>query len=340
MKCKQCQVDKLSEEFPFGTISSKCEHVASWCLKCLVIYLKKTQQCPICNAILTEQEFNDYCLIWDNASFKIDSESFSQSHIELPGQNKNSGTFYVVRLNGEKFEFKLSEINTINELKHRLMNYTKIDIERQMLIYKNMKLKNDENNTLTSYGICANSHIQLIVLLYSISKGQAVKNLVFDLHWGYPDKGIDYLDGTCLIYKGNILWKVYDYNHRIHHGIPYISHSGDIMNRKKAIGHHTITAKLDNLPNDVTQIYLILSSWSSPTISHFRNQSFKLYDKANPFKQLCKYDLNEAGNSQAVIMCLINRSLNGCWNVIEIGKLSKGTARDYSPIMENIVNIR
>ncbi|CAG8568851.1 14878_t:CDS:2 [Cetraspora pellucida] len=255
MKCKKCYLDKLSDEFPFGTISSKCEHVSSWCLKCLVIYLKAARyECPICKVKLTEQEIINYCLIWDNASFKIDFESFSHTYTELPGKNSKSGTFYVD--------------------------------------------DDDENNTLTSYGICANSHIQLIVVLYSISKGQAVNNLVFDLYWGYRSK-MDFLDGTCLIYK----------------------------------------AKLENLPDDVTQLYLILSSWNSPTISHFVNPSFKLYDEAKPLKCLCKYNINKAGNSRAVIMCLINRSQRGNWNVFELGKLSRGNAKDYGPIKDNINRI-
>ncbi|CAG8755569.1 27719_t:CDS:2, partial [Gigaspora margarita] len=72
---------------------------------------------------------------------------------------------------------------------------------------------------------------------------------------------------------------------------------------------------------------------------HFRKPSFKLYDETKPHKQLCKYNLHEAGNSQAVIMCLINRSHNGNWNVIEVGKLSNGNAKDYGPIMKNIKKI-
>ncbi|CAG8723275.1 24618_t:CDS:2, partial [Gigaspora rosea] len=310
MKCKKCQIDKLSEEFPFGTISLKCEHVISWCLK---------HQCPICEAELTEQEFNDYCLLWDNANFKIDLESFSQEYTKLPGKyNTNSEIFYVIRLNGEKFEFKLSEINTVRKLKYRLMNYTKIDTDRQMLIHKNVVLEDyGDNAILTSYGIRANSHIQLIVILYSISNKEAIKNLVFDLYWGYPDSGIVFLDGTCLVYKGDNLWKTYDWSHLSYIETPYIRHSGDILNKENATGHQRITAKLDNLPKDVTQLYLILSSFKSLTISNFRNPSFKLYDEKKPDKQLCNYNICRADESQAVIMCLINRS-HGNWKVIEV----------------------
>ncbi|CAG8568870.1 14879_t:CDS:2, partial [Cetraspora pellucida] len=301
MKCEKCYFDKLSDEFPFGTISSKCEHVSSWCLKCLVIYLNSEQHtCPICKVKLTEQEINNYYSIWDNASFKVDLESFSHMHTKLPETNIKSGTFYV-------------------------------DDEDK-----------DQSNTLTSYGICENSHIQFIVLLYSISKGQAVNNLVFDLYWGHRNyrSKPDYLDGTCLIYKGNTLWKIYDHRHLTYPDISYIKHSGDVMDTIHATGHHKITAKLGELPDDVTQLYLVLSSWNSPNISHFVNPSFRLYDEENPYKQLCKYNINKANNSRAVIVCLITRSPNGSnWNVFEIGKSSRGTARDYDPIKDKINKI-
>ncbi|CAG8626968.1 4881_t:CDS:2, partial [Cetraspora pellucida] len=264
MKCKECKTDKLSEEFPHSTISPACEHFTSWCLKCLVNYLKKTRnqhRCPICKAELTEQEFEEYCLLWDNANFKIDFESHLQTNT---GQNNtNSEIFYV----------------------------------------------------LTKYGICANSHIQLIVVLYSISKKESIKNLAFDLYWSYPDSRMDFLDGSCLIYKGDILWRTYDWSNLHFLDTPSMNHSGDILNYNA--GHHRITAKLDSLPKDVTQLYLILSSQSSPTISHFRNPSFKLYDQKRPNKCLCNYNIHKANDSQAVIMCLINRSHDN-WYVIEV----------------------
>ncbi|CAG8660137.1 9033_t:CDS:1, partial [Cetraspora pellucida] len=43
---------------------------------------------------LTKQEFKEYCLLWDNANFKINFENCSQ---ELSEQNNtNSEVFYVV----------------------------------------------------------------------------------------------------------------------------------------------------------------------------------------------------------------------------------------------------
>ena len=57
-------------------------------------------------------------------------------------------------------------------------------------------------NTLQDYNIGPGSHIQLIVVLYSITRAESIKNLTFDLFWGYPASGKDYLDGSCLVYKG------------------------------------------------------------------------------------------------------------------------------------------
>ena len=47
------------------------------------------------------------------------------------------------------------------------------------------------------------SHIQLIVVLYNITRAESIKSLTFDLFWGYPANGTqDYLDGSCLLYVG------------------------------------------------------------------------------------------------------------------------------------------
>ncbi|KAF0424509.1 tellurium resistance protein terz-like [Gigaspora margarita] len=294
MKCGQCQVIKPSKEFPDKSVSSKCEHATSWCLECLVSYLRETQhRCPICEVELTEQEVNNFCLFWDDA---------------------NSGVFFVVLLNGKKITLKLSEITTVKALKYALKDATNIDIMKQKLIYNDMELNDFQddstNSTLENYGIHANSNIQLIIVPYSITQDQGW--LTFDLYWGYPHSGQDFLDGTCLIYVGDKLWRKYDYKSTYYPDIPYIKHSGDVMDNTNANGCHKITIKLDALPNEVGQLYFILSSRRSPTIGHFRNPNFKLYDEANPDRrELCDYNIEQAKNSQAVIMCLINRLNNG-----------------------------
>ena len=117
---------------------------------------------------------------------------------------------------------------------------------------------------------------------------------------------------------------------------PHMKHSGDKMDLKNKKGHHCITAKLDELPIEVTQLYFVLSSFISPTIGYFTSHNFELIDTTQPDKPLCTYKLEQAANSQAVIMCCISRASQG-WEVIQIGKLSGGNADNYEPIKKSIL---
>ncbi|RIB23341.1 hypothetical protein C2G38_2139796 [Gigaspora rosea] len=341
MKCENCQLFKLTREFPDGTISLTCRHITSWCLECLVGYLNEAhRQCPMCQTELSEQDVVKFNLFWEKANFKINLESFSQTHAEHSGPtDENSGNIYVVLLNGEKVTLSISDVKTVKNLKEALYDEKKIAIAQQMLIYNDIELDNyrddGTDNTLESYGINANSYIQLIVVLYSIPKDLALTNLHFDLSWEFPSSGHDYLDGTCMIFEGDKFWRKYDYISSFYPGTD-IRHSGDDMNFSKGTGHHKIEAKLDQLPNSVCQLYFILSSWRSPTIGHFKNKQFKLYDPANQEVNLCDYTIQRAADSQAVILCLINRSRNGMWKVIPVEETTNGNAKNYSPIEEKI----
>src|SRR5438270_14005533 len=57
-----------------------------------------------------------------------------------------------------------------------------------------------------------------------------------------------------------------------------------------------------DLPQDVRQLYFVLSSWISPSIKHFVKPTFQLFDLERPTEQLCKYEIAKAGNSQAVVL--------------------------------------
>jgi stress response protein SCP2 len=117
---------------------------------------------------------------------------------------------------------------------------------------------------------------------------------------------------------------------------PHMKHSGDsMMDEANQRGHQCITAKLDQLPVEITQLYFVLSSYKSPTIGRFKTPSFKLVDETQPDKPLCAYELNQAADSQAVIMCCVSRVGQG-WEVIQIGKLSEGNTENYDPIHLNI----
>jgi stress response protein SCP2 len=139
-----------------------------------------------------------------------------------------------------------------------------------------------------------------------------------------------------LLYFSDAFFRKYDYASVFYPSFPHMKHSGDLMDNANKKGHQRITAKLDQLPPEVTQLYFVLSSFKSPTIGHFKTPSFKLIDETQPDKPLCAYQLEQAAESQAVIMCCVSRVGQGMWQVIQIGKLSRGNAEDYDPIEYSI----
>ncbi len=68
------------------------------------------------------------------------------------------------------------------------------------------------------------------------------------------------------------------------------------------------------------------------------NPFVRLVDTSHPDVELCSFSLEKAGNSQAVIMCRVERSMVG-WKVIPVGVTSRGTARSYEPMVETIGNL-
>ncbi|RIA95137.1 hypothetical protein C1645_872983 [Glomus cerebriforme] len=363
MKCINCQIDKLSKEFPVDTIGKKCFHISSFCLKCLINYFNvqnsnQTQQkCPECEVIISKQDVKELNQAWEKALFRINLKNISalktknKNNLDQNGEiNKATGDFYVVLLNGAKLSFKLEEIKTVMELKEAIEKQTKVRMSKQKLIHKGVELQissiQGTKDKLSDYSIATESHIQLMVLLYSISKELSINELTFDLFWGYPSTGSDFLDGTCMLYTGtgsdSKHYRTFDYAAIKFSDIPNISHSGDIMDYINNRGHHRITANLASMPNHVTKLYFILSAYNSPNIGCFPNPSFKMYDPADPDIQLCSYTIQSAAASQAVIMCVVEkneRDDKGNWNIFEIGRLSDGNAMNYQPIMNTINNI-
>ncbi|CAG8492944.1 4733_t:CDS:2 [Cetraspora pellucida] len=188
---------------------------------------KRVASCPQCNATLTQNELDSLKFTWDKAQIlvKVPYANVLKNDNVI---NEEKGEFYVVLLNGQKYPMRLEHVKTVRGLKQALMQKIEIETRKQKLIFEGVELKEYEKR-LIKYGVREGSHVQLIVVLYSITKEVSISNLSFDLHWGFPRTGLDYLDGTCLIYTGNELWKKYDYASPFDSCIPYIRHSGDII---------------------------------------------------------------------------------------------------------------
>ncbi|PKC02218.1 kinase-like protein [Rhizophagus irregularis] len=256
-------------------------------------------------------------------------------NINTTDGNNKTEEIYVVLLNGQKYAFQYNQVKNISELRKEIKKKLSVDEEsKQKLIYKGVELQDQVITpcTLQYYEIEPGSHIQLIIVLYT----ESIKSLIFDSFWGYPANGTqDYLEGSCLLYIGDVLFRKYDYISAFYPSFPHIKHSGALMDNTNKRGHQRITAKLDKLPPEITQLYFVLSSFKSPTIGHFKAPSFKLIDETQP-EPLCSYQLEQAAESQAIIICCISRVGQGMWEVIQIGKLSKGNVENYDPIEKSI----
>ncbi len=187
---------------------------------------------------------------------------------------------------------------------------------------------NNTPNTLSTYGIKPGATIHLVVLLYAVPS--TLTNVVFDLYWGFPSSGLDYLDASALIYNGLNYCDVADWQSNCK-ARSAIFHSGDMIDERNNIGHHIIKVHLDKMPPYVSHVFFTLSAWDSPSISHYRNPSLRFYEESNPGKMLCKDETKKAGHRQAIVMCSLTKR-GGRWFVHENGALSSGNAGDYSPL--------
>ena len=167
-----------------------------------------------------------------------------------------------------------------------------------------MKPDNKEA-TLSTYNVKSGDTVHLMVLLYAVPSN--LNKVVFDLHWGYPPNGRDYLDASALVFTGKTFVEVVDYTKRGKTVGEAICHSGDLMDDNNRIGHHIIHVELQKIPANVTNVFFTLSAWNSPTISHFKNPSMKFFELSNPTKMLCTDQTKSAGHRQAIVMCSLTR---------------------------------
>ncbi|OWF52740.1 hypothetical protein KP79_PYT06322 [Mizuhopecten yessoensis] len=317
-------------------------------LQCVVEYVKKEKSCPFtgCQESV-DPDGHTMKLLEANldAMFTVYESSYTPSVV-----TQGSELIHVTVLTGESVSVPYYSTMTVLQLKENIKLRLKHDVNKQKLIYNNTELSDRTNSgsiaTLSDFDVPPNATVYLMVLLYSIP--EAFDHVVFDLHWGYPVTGADFLDASCLVYQGTALKSVCDYRGYRKSGsqqsikpfpLSGLKHSGDIMNKIKRIGHHTINVHLKNIPTEVTKMFFTLSAWNSPNIARYPNPSLKFYQANNPTVDLCKTTFQHARTSQAVIMCSLSRNTDGTWQIYESGKLSSGNAKNYGPLSSTIVGL-
>jgi stress response protein SCP2 len=196
--------------------------------------------------------------------------------------------------------------------------------------------QNNEVLKLKDYHVQPNSTVYLLVLLYAIPDG--FDRVIFDLFWGYPHSGCDFLDASVLLYSGSKFIEVVDYRHIKSTSCSAVSHSGDVMDHTKRLGHHTINVSIKSIPSNINKLVFTLSAWNSPNISKYPNPSLRFFDAKFPNKQLCDDKMSHAAHSQAIIMCCLTNRGSG-WQVFSLKHLSAGNAANYGPLKNSIVNL-
>ena len=188
--------------------------------------------------------------------------------------------------------------------------------------------------TLGHYEVLPKTTIHVRRLLYSAPKD--LDKVVFDLYWGYPKRGPDFLDASVLIFEGIKFVAVLDWCHLT--VPPAMRHSGDLMNSFTRTGHHLINIDLHKIPSSITHLFFTLSAWNSPTVSMYPNPSLRFYKESDPGKMLCEDTIKKLNYSQAIVMAWMSRQ-GGNWCVFSAGKASAGNANNYSCLVATIQGI-
>jgi len=187
----------------------------------------------------------------------------------------------------------------------------------------------------------------------SRATARPLSQLEFHLKWEFPQPKIDvskkdYLDGICMVYCENRLAQVIDFRSAheevlLHDGSETreandmckainraIQHSGDEMSETG--GEQCLQIDLSALPLEVTDVYFVLAAFESATLADFPHPAVGIYD-AYSKRQLTEYQLDSAGESQAIIMCCLTRA-SGRWVMHGMGIPTEGGVKSYEPIRE------
>lgn len=125
-----------------------------------------------------------------------------------------------------------------------------------------------------------------------------------------------------------------------------VQHSGDKhVDRVARTGAQHVDVDLEALAAGagrvaLTDIYFTLSAWRCRSLAKFGTPAVRLFDAEHPSHELCEYEVEAAGDAQAVVMAALVRSRDGRWRVDAFGAPSRGNANDYGPLRAAIAPLQ
>ena len=173
----------------------------------------------------------------------------------------------------------------------------------------------------------------------SYTTANDVNDILLTLGWQCP-RGTIFLDASLICFDNSLNFiqgSQIDYDNPVNPILgESVMHSGDQIRGTQ--GEHNILISLRKIPLLVDSFYLILSAWTQD-LSVISQPFVKLVDTKAPELDLCRYQIESAGNAQCVVMARVKRAMQGGWKVEALGVTSPGTVRSYKPILNTISNI-
>ncbi|XP_028413836.1 uncharacterized protein LOC114536684 [Dendronephthya gigantea] len=340
MICHLCGNNKLSKEFPHEHLTEECtEHPLLHCLRCLTASVRVHHRCSQCDAQVNEdnKHYRKYVETLESLFPAVATNDEAIETLDSTYDDSES-RIVITTLSGDSTTLPFDPDQTILSLKKDIEKELKTPSNKQSLLYNEIELKprgeTNEILTLEDYNVQPNSRIYLLVLLYAVPDG--FDHVIFDLFWGYPHRGRDYLDASVFLYSGAKFIEVVDYSHTESKScLAAVRHSGDVMDDAQQLGHHTINVSIKSIPAHINKLVFTLSAWNSPNISKYPNPSLKFFDAKFPKKQLCSDEMSGAAHAQAIVMCCLTKRESG-WQVFSLKKLSAGNAKKYDPLKNTI----
>lgn len=335
VRCSVCSQEFTSRYF-LEVVSKSCAHLNQVCFPCLMKHIRKHRSCPTCKQGIDQtfvSALEREAATLDRVSPKITPRRSADGAA--------MGVFHVKMLDGKTFDVSnMTSDQYVLDFQHALQRQCGVEPSKQRLVIAGRDIKpfmDGRRTTLSSFGITPGCTLHLLVLMYAVNGGN-INNLSLNLSWGYPPRGKDFLDASCLVYSETTFLGLLDYNHRTCSTVPGIVHSGDMMNDSIRRGTHTIDVSLDQLPSSATHLLFTLSAWNEPTVATFGTPQVALRDTANKNDVLSTYTITSRTHTQAIIMCAVVRT-GGGWNVVAAGTQCSGNAANYNPIQSKITEL-
>jgi stress response protein SCP2 len=254
--------------------------------------------------------------------------------IKLDSEDKKEivvteGPLKITLLDGRSLSFPFSGATRLYDIQVYLQKQLGIEPDKQRLLLNTVEL---QEFSLLEQGVRAGCSLLLVILMLAVSNLR-LKTLKFHLTWRFPRTAegytADYLDGSCLLYRGSTFIQEVDFENR---ESPGVTHSGDVMH--SGGGKHTMDVNLSQLSAGATQLFFTLSAYRSPTLGSFGKPKVLLSNAENN-NPLCEYQIHQVADSQAVIMCSLTLTTRG-WEVVQVGMPCDGNVKDYNPILQTI----